>query len=634
MQLRRRIALFLGTVAVLLGLLVGAGLEATVMPTFLNLERRYALADFERVTQAIERELEHLDILAQDWGVWDEAHDFLAGTNPGFIEANTYPSLGEELDLCLLQIHDRLGRLVWQKRWAPAEHQDRELIELPACDWPTDHPWLRGAEERQSLCGLLATTWGPVMISAQPVLRNNHAGEMLGTLLMVRALDHRAQAELVEETKVEYQLVALDNPVEHCNAPRSPDSAPLGAEPHLLVAADSLLVTADIKDGLDRPIYRLEVQSPRAIAAGGRRALAWAWALLFLVGLALILCLDQWLARSVVAPLRHFTQAALSVRTRAEAERLLDMDREDELGVLTRRFAAYLDEHQRFEQQLTTASHQAGMSEVATGVLHNVGNLLNGVTVSSALMRDRLAGLPVREFAALAERLGQDSPDLALQGRQADAMRKLIGLLAQRLEQTAGNALEECHNLNSRVNDVTGLVAAQQALARASGFDEDVDIDELLDVALRVALPPHSGLEVRRGVRRGCRFKGSRYKLLQILVNLLKNAVEAYPSPRPAAAWIAVRCTPLPEHLEICVSDGGQGIPAEQLTSIFQHGFTTKPEGHGFGLHSSAAAAIEMGGTLSAESPGRGGGARFVLLLPTGAPAAAAPDSPTQVAAA
>jgi two-component system NtrC family sensor kinase len=63
------------------------------------------------------------------------------------------------------------------------------------------------------------------------------------------------------------------------------------------------------------------------------------------------------------------------------------------------------------------------------------------------------------------------------------------------------------------------------------------------------------------------------------------------------------------------------GIAPENLTRIFSHGFTTRTDGHGFGLHSAALAAQQMGGRLTAQSDGPGRGATFTLELPVAAPA-------------
>ncbi|MBT5707447.1 MAG: ATP-binding protein [Verrucomicrobia bacterium] len=73
---------------------------------------------------------------------------------------------------------------------------------------------------------------------------------------------------------------------------------------------------------------------------------------------------------------------------------------------------------------------------------------------------------------------------------------------------------------------------------------------------------------------------------------------------------------PSPHGVRISVIDTGVGIPKENLTKIFAFGFTTRKEGHGFGLHSSALAAKEMGGELTGESDGMEKGAAFHLDLP------------------
>jgi signal transduction histidine kinase len=71
------------------------------------------------------------------------------------------------------------------------------------------------------------------------------------------------------------------------------------------------------------------------------------------------------------------------------------------------------------------------------------------------------------------------------------------------------------------------------------------------------------------------------------------------------------------DRTRITVTDNGVGIPPENMARIFNHGFTTKKDGHGFGLHSGANAAKEMGGSLTAHSDGPGKGATFTLELPT-----------------
>jgi signal transduction histidine kinase len=108
-----------------------------------------------------------------------------------------------------------------------------------------------------------------------------------------------------------------------------------------------------------------------------------------------------------------------------------------------------------------------------------------------------------------------------------------------------------------------------------------------------------------------------RHRLLQILLNLLSNARHAMQESGRADPCLTIRVEPGGEgRLRISVADNGVGVAPEHLSRLFSHGFTTKKDGHGFGLHTSAVAAEELGGVLSCASAGRGQGATFTLELP------------------
>ena len=111
-----------------------------------------------------------------------------------------------------------------------------------------------------------------------------------------------------------------------------------------------------------------------------------------------------------------------------------------------------------------------------------------------------------------------------------------------------------------------------------------------------------------------------KHKILQILVNLLRNAKHACQDSGRADKRMTVRVANGDGRIRISVMDNGVGIPPENLTRIFNHGFTTRKDGHGFGLHSGALAAKEMGGSLTVHSDGPGQGAAFTLELPCSMP--------------
>ncbi|MBF8305952.1 MAG: sensor signal transduction histidine kinase [Acidobacteria bacterium] len=272
---------------------------------------------------------------------------------------------------------------------------------------------------------------------------------------------------------------------------------------------------------------------------------------------------------------------------------------------------------------LYQTSRQAGMAEVATTVLHNVGNVLNSVNVSATLLGTRLRKTHVAENLAKSARLMEEhASDLGRFLSEDDRGRQLPGylkMLAQHLSTEHGELREEARHLASNVEHIKEIVAMQQSYAKFSGVLEPVSLAELAESALRIhadALARHR-VELVREFEPVPLVMMDKHKALQILVNVLHNAKQACNEGGASARKVVVRIRPAADDTVLIeVSDNGIGIAPENLTRIFSHGFTTRKGGHGFGLHSAALAAKEMGGSLTAHSDGLGKGATFVLRLP------------------
>ena len=173
--------------------------------------------------------------------------------------------------------------------------------------------------------------------------------------------------------------------------------------------------------------------------------------------------------------------------------------------------------------------------------------------------------------------------------------------------------------LSTHIGHIKQIVATQQNYAKVSGLIEDISLSSLVDDALRFlesSLVRH-GITVERDFETLPAIAADKHNILQILLNLLRNAKQALTEGDVERRVIRVRIRRLGENrISLAVEDTGVGLPPENLTRIFAHGFTTKVGGHGFGLHSSALAASQMGGSLRVESQGLGRGATFILDLP------------------
>jgi signal transduction histidine kinase len=159
----------------------------------------------------------------------------------------------------------------------------------------------------------------------------------------------------------------------------------------------------------------------------------------------------------------------------------------------------------------------------------------------------------------------------------------------------------------------------QQNYAKISGVTETVNVTHLVEDALRMnagALARHE-VELVRVYADVPPVTVDKHRVLQILVNLIRNAKYACDDTGRKDKQLKLQVARTETGVRIAVIDNGIGIPPENLSRIFNHGFTTRKKGHGFGLHSGALAARELGGALTVESQGVGHGATFILELPT-----------------
>ncbi len=284
-------------------------------------------------------------------------------------------------------------------------------------------------------------------------------------------------------------------------------------------------------------------------------------------------------------------------------------------------------EVQHIHKQLMDASRQAGQAEVASSVLHNVGNVLNSVNVSTTLIGERLRKIRLTNLAKAVQLLHDHEADLGrflTSDERGRLLPQYLGELAEHLHKEQKELVGEIKDLADNVEHIKEIVAMQQAYARVSGVVEKVAVPELVESAFKM----HMGAFDRHRVKVVREFEDvplvivDRHKILQILVNILQNAKYACDEGGRVEKKVVLRIKAAGEdHVQIEVTDNGIGIAPQNLNRIFSHGFTTRKNGHGFGLHSAILAAKEMGGKLTVHSDGVGKGATFSLELPLQPPA-------------
>ncbi len=291
---------------------------------------------------------------------------------------------------------------------------------------------------------------------------------------------------------------------------------------------------------------------------------------------------------------------------------------------LDRRVRQRTRELEDAQRRLVDTAHRAGMAEIATNVLHNVGNALNSVSVSADVVLARLQSSRVGTVERIAELLRMPKSDLGrffATDSRSQALPELLDSLSKHLAGEREANLEDLARIYKHVGHIRDIVSLQQSFARAPRLVEHVVIDEIIDDAIRISAinETRTGIVIRREMVRAS-WPLEKHRLLQILVNLISNAGHALRAVDDARSKEVVIVAGIEndDRLRIVVRDTGCGISPEVMPRLFTFGFTTRKGGHGFGLHSCAVAIKSMGGEIIAQSDGVDQGASFTLILPRG----------------
>ncbi|MFK7734906.1 MAG: DAHL domain-containing protein [Pirellulaceae bacterium] len=303
--------------------------------------------------------------------------------------------------------------------------------------------------------------------------------------------------------------------------------------------------------------------------------------------------------------------------SQGEVDRYIVIERDT-----SERIAAEL-ERQRLSEQLIDASRNAGIAEMATGVLHNVGNVLNSINVSVALIDRNLNHSACQQLERVSGLIGQhlnDFSEFVSEDKRGKRLPEFIVKIADALGEEHRKTKSECKDLIANVEHIKEIVAVQQQSADSAGLVQVVSPKDVLEsaiVANKGTLTKHSVFLRTHFEDTLPQLSSDKHKILQILINLIRNAKDAVVEAREVGERrVDIHVNQHGSHVRFGIVDNGVGISNSNLQKIFQHGFTTKKRGHGFGLHSGANAAIELGGKLEVQSDGVGQGTTFVLTLP------------------
>ncbi|MGV7228128.1 MAG: sensor histidine kinase [Nitrospirales bacterium] len=284
----------------------------------------------------------------------------------------------------------------------------------------------------------------------------------------------------------------------------------------------------------------------------------------------------------------------------------------------------FLAEQERLRSQLGEAAYKMEMADVTSTVLHNVGNVLTSVTVAANIVEsvvDQSSVILVNRMAELIKAHDQDLGTYLTEDPKGKRIPPSLEKLGTHLIEEQRTILKEMKGLVRNIRHMKQIIASHQAMAKSAGQAEQILLSKVLSHAMELSFQPgdEKWITIRPNYQQVPTVLVDQHQLLQILVNLLRNAKQSMLQQVQDSHDLNLTVKYQDDDeasVVMTIQDSGIGIAHEDLSKMFTRGFTTKTDGNGIGLHSSILAIQNMGGSMHVQSEGVGRGATFTLTFP------------------
>jgi sensor domain CHASE-containing protein len=622
MSLRSRVATLLVALSIVLVAIMYAAQELVVMPTFVQLERIGAARNVSRCLEALDRDLESLSNTTNDWASWDDTYRYVQDGNLQYETSNLVDESFSNAHLNLFCFLDLNRRVLWGEVRDQETLEEIEVPDLFAALEDVSSPISTHDSVDDAVTGIFVTSKGPMLLASRPIITTKHMGPIRGTLIMGRFLDQGEIESLAERTQAKLTAWIVGEADIPAEALRVLKKYPVVDKTHIETVSQKMLHAYRlVNDVYGKPAMLWRVDVPREVTAQGRVAAKVATACSIVGGAVTLAVMWILLQRGVVDPLRRMVAHVVQVGKTGDLKAKLGLTRTDEIGTLANEFDRMVEHLSEYRKKVLDSAHRSGMEEVASEVLHNVGNAVNSASCSVEMLRERLseskaAGLD-RATAMLREQAPRAGEFFTVDPRGPKLISYLVDL-NEALKREQIDQKADVARLFDTVRHIRDVIAAQQSYTGQSEFRQEVDLASMVD---EVLLLNHeqlqsSHIEVEVNLPSLPELSLNKSKTTQVLVNLVRNAIQAMQNENGRPQVLTISAQLIDENgIEIEVTDTGHGFDENVRRKLFAHGFTTKPNGNGFGLHYCANAVHGSGGHITAESRGPGLGATFRVRL-------------------
>jgi sensor domain CHASE-containing protein len=409
-NLRPKIIALIAVVFLLLGAAQYLIEERILLPSFTELERQSAGNEMARAVHALDREIDLLYVVGEDWGDWAETYAFMASHDTRLIEDSISPSEIAAYHVDAVAFADLSGRFLWSRAIAPGPGDPTDIDVIRAGMLPEDLVWRDALRNGTSIRGMMATNRGLMLVVGHPVLDGHAQGPSRGMVLLGRFLTPARIATIGEQAQT-----ALTIPVARLPGGPAPEFVPRQAvrfgDESLLVHDQVTEVYRVLRDVGGEPLLALRIAAPRVITARGREVVHYADGFLGAAAVATVLLLVVTLNQSVLKPIARITRRAMEIGQGVDLASPLDMRRADELGQLAAEIDRMVEKLAAARRQLVDQSFLAGVADNARALLLSLESAMSLLCVQVANLQDTLRHAPAGEILVALDGLDRASAD-------------------------------------------------------------------------------------------------------------------------------------------------------------------------------------------------------------------------------
>jgi sensor domain CHASE-containing protein len=656
------------TLSIIWGVFLGVSYltaEHFLLNSFLRLENVQINTNIVRVKKALDQIIYALSTFTVDWSHWNDAYDYIEGKNPQFVPNNMDIIAFANSNINLMMYLNKKGDILFG---LGVDLEHKKQVAFPAGLDKYIYPGSILEHEvdfTHSKKGLISLPSGMMLIAASGTSYTDLSKPINGTFIAGRFFSSKLLQKLSDATSLTLTLyfpkdIESDKKIKEIYE----DALHNINHNNILLYkkyAKSYTVLFDI---YNQPIGMIGITIPRDIYSIGVAAIHFYLGIFFISGILLAGILWFLLRSLVLNRLEYLNQKIKEINSKKDYTKHIEIKENDEISSVSKQFNNLMDtinesheelqkqvkkitlsekklestnqklmseinERRQIEQKnevlhkkLILAARQAGMADIASGVLHNVGNILNNVTTSVGVAKelaDSSGAKKLNDLNQLLEQHKNDMTDFLTKDQNGTKILDYFNLLAKSIVENNKMMTEEIYDLDQYIGHIKDVIVMQQSLTSIIGMTEQLKLSDVIEDALTL----NKSINENKNIKIICDFQFKenvmldRVKLLHVMVNLIKNAIESLMESARADKRIIIRVLQKDEnYFTIEVIDNGLGILATHLNSIFNYGFTTKKSGNGIGLHTSASFIQEMGGHMYAKSEGLNQGASFIVELP------------------